>query len=242
MTPFLQDPDVTLYHGDALATLRSLEAESVDCCVTSPPYWGLRDYGVDGQLGLFADPKGVYAGLPGVDLWDEARDARLYAGPWPVVAHPPCARWCQLASVNEARWGAKVGEDGGTFAAALKAVREYGGVLEHPAYTLAWAHFGLPRPVRGYWRAALDDVGFVTQVSQVAYGHSSRKRTWLYYVGAAPVALDWSEPPHTTVVGAGVNSGQAAGQPRDETSLRTPEAFRDVLLAMAASARAKEAA
>lgn len=45
MTPWLQDPDVTLYHGDVLATLREMPAESVDCVVTSPPYWGLRDYG-----------------------------------------------------------------------------------------------------------------------------------------------------------------------------------------------------
>jgi DNA modification methylase len=41
-----------IYHGDALAILRTLPAESVHCCVTSPPYWGLRDYGVSGQLGL----------------------------------------------------------------------------------------------------------------------------------------------------------------------------------------------
>jgi DNA modification methylase len=41
---------------DALEGLRQLEAGSVDCCVTSPPYWGLRDYGVDGQLGLEPHP------------------------------------------------------------------------------------------------------------------------------------------------------------------------------------------
>lgn len=43
--------------GDSLATLRTLESESVDCCVTSPPYWGLRDYGVEGQLGLEKTPE-----------------------------------------------------------------------------------------------------------------------------------------------------------------------------------------
>lgn len=42
--------------GDALEVLRGMEAGSVDCCVTSPPYWGLRDYGVDGQLGLEPHP------------------------------------------------------------------------------------------------------------------------------------------------------------------------------------------
>lgn len=38
--------------GDALDQLRTLPAESVQCCVTSPPYWLLRDYGMDGQIGL----------------------------------------------------------------------------------------------------------------------------------------------------------------------------------------------
>lgn len=42
--------------GDALAWLRGLPANCVHCCVTSPPYWGLRDYGVPGQLGLEATP------------------------------------------------------------------------------------------------------------------------------------------------------------------------------------------
>jgi len=47
---------VTLYHGDALTIMKSLPDASVNCCVTSPPYFGLRDYGVDGQLGLEASP------------------------------------------------------------------------------------------------------------------------------------------------------------------------------------------
>ena len=42
---------------------------------------------------LFVASGGVYFGLPGVDPWDEVRDARLYAGSDPVVAHPPCERW-----------------------------------------------------------------------------------------------------------------------------------------------------
>jgi DNA modification methylase len=57
VTPWLQDPDVVLYHGDVLAVLRELPTESVDCCVTSPPYWGLRDYGQTGQLGLEPTPE-----------------------------------------------------------------------------------------------------------------------------------------------------------------------------------------
>lgn len=41
----------TLILGDTLETLRTLESESVQCCITSPPYYGLRDYGFEGQLG-----------------------------------------------------------------------------------------------------------------------------------------------------------------------------------------------
>jgi hypothetical protein len=42
---------------------------------------------------LYVEHGGSYYGLPGVDPWDDARDARAYAGPHPVVAHPPCQRW-----------------------------------------------------------------------------------------------------------------------------------------------------
>lgn len=54
--PYVSDSDMTLYHGDCLDVLRTLSDESVDCCVTSPPYWGLRDYGAHGQIGLEETP------------------------------------------------------------------------------------------------------------------------------------------------------------------------------------------
>lgn len=54
--PYYQDEHLTLHHGDALDVLRRMGDGSVDCIVTSPPYYGLRDYGVDGQLGAEASP------------------------------------------------------------------------------------------------------------------------------------------------------------------------------------------
>src|SRR5437868_3442084 len=135
---------------------------------------------------LYVETGGVYYGLPDVDPWDEERDARLYDGPWPVIAHPPCARWSAMAWLNQALHGYRIGADGGAFAAALAAVRKYGGVLEHPAYSIAWREFGLPRPGRHGWTSALLDEGWVTEVDQATYGHRARKRTWLYYVGNDP--------------------------------------------------------
>jgi DNA modification methylase len=54
--PYVQDRDLTLYCGDALQVLSGLPSESVHMCVTSPPFFGLRDYGVEGQIGLEASP------------------------------------------------------------------------------------------------------------------------------------------------------------------------------------------
>lgn len=187
---------------------------------------------------LFVETGGIYFGLEGVDPWDVHRDATGYAGDDPVVAHPPCNVWCQLASVNAARWGSSVGDDGGLFAFALETVRRCGGVLEHPAYSLAWDRYGLPRPMRNGWSSSMLDPGITTEVSQAAYGCAARKRTWLYAVGVDPVGLDWRDVRGTAVVGAGVNSGECAGRGRLEKngpSSRTPVAFRDTLLSLAAS-------
>lgn len=62
---------LTILHGDALTQLKTLEPESVHTCVTSPPYWGLRDYGVEGQIGLESTPEAYVDAL--VDVFREVR-------------------------------------------------------------------------------------------------------------------------------------------------------------------------
>ncbi len=61
----------TLYCGDALSILKTLPSQSVQCCVTSPPYFGLRDYGVDGQIGLENRPEDYVASL--IDVFTEVK-------------------------------------------------------------------------------------------------------------------------------------------------------------------------
>ena len=191
---------------------------------------------------LFVQPDGCYAGLPDIDAWDEDRDARLYAGPLPVVAHPPCARWSRLARFCEVRYGLKVGDDGGCFAAALKAVRTYGGVIEHPAFSKAWAHFGLPRPDtkhEGWQQGACG--GFSCYVEQGRYGHVVKKATWLYVFGVAHKDLPelrWGHTPDSRGV-ISKNQDWRGGMDkwRDTAGHRvanaTPLEFRDELMRLA---------
>jgi hypothetical protein len=170
------------------------------------------------------------------NCWDEKRDARTFTGQGPLLLHPPCAAWCQLAGVREAKYGYPRGEDGGLFECALSQLRTHGGVLEHPAYSKAWDRYGLPKPKAGAgW---LSQGGFwVCQVSQCAYGHRARKRTWLLYNGARPpFDLDWAEP---YVIGSVVISGAKnhIKKPTERMwtreAKRTPDAFARTLIRLA---------
>lgn len=71
MSTHYKDDQVTLLHGPDVDMLRTLPDGSVDCCVTSPPYFGLRDYGVDGQRGLEQSPAEYVAGM--VEVFREVR-------------------------------------------------------------------------------------------------------------------------------------------------------------------------
>ena len=149
---------------------------------------------------LFVATGGVYFDAPGVDPWDEARDARTYPGPHPVVAHPPCAAWCRYRFAREAAWGLQAHEDGGCFAAALESVRRFGGVLEHPADSAAFAWHDLPTPrTFATWEQTIDGE-WTAWLNQSSYGHRLSKPTWLLYVGDyPPERLRWDTPPGRAV-------------------------------------------
>jgi hypothetical protein len=151
---------------------------------------------------LYVATDGCYYGLDDVDPWNEARDARTYAGPYRVVCHSPCQRWGRYwygGPMLHAQGRRKIlGDDGGCFAAALAAVRRWGGVLEHPASSHAWRAFGLTAPHhRGGWVMADYVGGWTCHVEQGHYGHRARKATWLYAVGCDLPSLRWgpSSPP-----------------------------------------------
>jgi len=201
---------------------------------------------------LYVEKNGCYFGIDGIEPWDEERDARRYAGPWSVVAHPPCQRWGKFWAgqpLHIKRTGERKvkGADEGCFAAALYAVRTWGGVLEHPEGSHAWAHFGLNEPPReGGWVAADFRGGWTCCVEQRGYGHYARKPTWLYANGVELPELKWGkserqlDPAVVARMGLkrAIRLGEAdrGGGGRDSAPrIGTPAEFRDLLILIASS-------
>jgi hypothetical protein len=191
---------------------------------------------------LFVATGGCYYGLPDVDPWDIHRDARLYPGPHPVVAHPPCQLWVNFASLNFARYGGehnRPGNDNGCFASALASVRAWGGVLEHPAGSSAFPAHDIPSPHGLGWQVTMRRDEYVCEVWQSAYGHRARKRTWLLYVGAPPADLRWIARPGEAQVGWFDRIKPTLSK---KEASATPVEFRDALIGLAREARKREAA
>lgn len=97
---------VQILIGDSRERLRELPDASIHCCVTSPPYFGLRDYGVDGQMGLEESPDKFVAGM--VDLFREVRR----------VLRDDGTLWLNLGDsyASDTKWG---GASGGKHVSAL---------------------------------------------------------------------------------------------------------------------------
>jgi hypothetical protein len=199
---------------------------------------------------LYVATGGCYFGMPwAVDPWDEARDARGYEGPWPVVAHPPCQRWGRFyagAPLVIKRTGVRKvrGDDNGCFALALDAVRQWGGVLEHPRDSYAWTHFKINKPPRSGGWVPTGDGGWTCCVEQGRYGHYARKPTWLLVYGRKPPELEWGQsktrldPVIVARMGLkrakrlGEMGGRGGGK-NSAPRIGTPAPFRDLLISLA---------
>lgn len=176
---------------------------------------------------LYVDPKGPYPKLVR-DWYDEARDAKTYAGPRPVVAHPPCGPWGMMR-------GLCTKQDKAAGPQAVEMVRRYGGVLEHPQNSRLFDHCGMPRPGEMVDGAG----GWTVLVRQVAWGHCCEKPTWLYFVGVDPVRVDGGMRYGGTATHR-VTSGPRGPVLPSASALRrrlTPPAFAEWLVELAASAR-----
>lgn len=125
---------------------------------------------------LFARADSHYKQLPDVEVYDIDRDARTYDGPWPVVAHPPCRAWGRLRTFANPR-----PDERNLARLAVALVREFGGVLEHPAGSTLWKSQSLPRPGG---RDAFG--GWTLAAPQFWWGHKAEKATWFYVVGCEP--------------------------------------------------------
>lgn len=204
---------------------------------------------------LYVMKNGCYYGLSNIDPWDEERDVRLYAGPYPVVAHPPCQRWGRMwfgqpLAISRGAERKMLGDDGGCFESAIHSVRQWGGIIEHPTGSHAWKHFGITIPPRkGGWIRVGGLFGdwWTCCVEQGRYGHYARKPTWLLSHGCQLPELDWgeSEPKYDPVIvermglkrakrlgEVGAKGGGTNSAPR----IGTPPQFRDLLIGIAQSA------
>jgi len=180
---------------------------------------------------LYVDPRGPYPKMPGVDWYDEARNAEMFPGGMPVVAHPPCGPWGRLKHFAKH-------DDPRLAIDAVHVVREVGGVLEHPADSSLWRAMDLPRP----GDPADCFGGRTVAVNQCDFGHVTRKRTWLYMVGVPDEALETPEPrepTHSICNGNGqrLKGGTVRRRATSAEARRTPPDFARYLVKLARSVK-----
>jgi len=133
---------------------------------------------------LFARSDSIYKQIEGLDVYDIERDARNFAGPYPVIAHPPCRAWGRLREQAKPRHDEK---ELARF--AIDQVRKFGGVLEHPESSTLWADRGIPKPGQCVPGSKDEFGGWTLPIQQFWFGHKARKNTWLYICGVDPGSI-----------------------------------------------------
>jgi len=117
---------------------------------------------------LCVNRKTVYRNIPGLDLWDQVRDAYNFAGSNPVITHAPCQQWSRMKAFAR---GDQREKDLAFF--CLEKVMQNGGIFEHPAGSSFFKVAGI-RPT--------------ISVNQFWWGFPIKKPTWLYFKDCRPLA------------------------------------------------------
>ena len=138
---------------------------------------------------LCAAKKSDYRDIPGCEVYDEARDARTFAGGMPVVAHPPCRYWIGGLFGRQARKFATEEQianerDLGIFCG--RRVMECGGILEQPAKSRLWEAIELPRP-----GSKITYGSFSINIFQSWFGFPRPKATWLFFSKIDPEKIEF---------------------------------------------------
>jgi hypothetical protein len=137
---------------------------------------------------LCAARKTAYRDIPGLEIYDEAMDARTFTGGMPVIAHPPCRYWLKHGLGTIARQHAKpqqIVDEKMLGMWCVLQVRKYGGIVEQPARSELWDRCGLPIP-----GSPQSPDSFSLAVWQSWWGCPVRKATWLYFRNISQFAVD----------------------------------------------------
>lgn len=130
---------------------------------------------------LCAKKNSLYKQIPGIDVWDEDRDAYFFTGSNPVITHAPCAQWSQMKGfAND-----NPDEKELAFFCLQKVLRN-GGIFEHPAGSSFFKEAGIERNIYS--------------VDQSWWGFPARKRTFLFFHKCKPEPFPILTPPPTGVI------------------------------------------
>jgi hypothetical protein len=183
---------------------------------------------------LFVRSDSVYKTL-GIDCWDIERDAIQWPGGNPIIAHPPCRAWGKFSWSANPRPGEKE-----LAIKSIEWIRQWGGVLEHPAASRLWPELNLPMP------GLYDEYGgFSICIDQFWFWHKAQKRTLLYICGCCqgdlpPIPMRFDAVTHCVNVNKKNKFGRRPGVKKEITRAereQTPIELAKWLIAVAIQCR-----